>query len=169
MYTVLFCCNAGGDYLPVNVIFKARHLYSSWCTNGPIDAHYNTSESGWMETDQFYEWFSSLFLPHVNKLDGKKILFLDGHVLHVSLKLIDLAVANDVILYRLPSHSTHILQPLDVSIFKQVKLTWINRLREVLRMNSFKSVTNKTFPGILKDVLEKSCKKEIAISGFEAL
>jgi hypothetical protein len=53
MYTVLFCGNAGGDFLPSNVLFKAKHLYSSWCTNGPSGAHYDTSDSGWMETDQF--------------------------------------------------------------------------------------------------------------------
>jgi hypothetical protein len=91
IYTVLFCCNAGGEYLPVNIIYKSKNLYSSWCTNGPKDAQYNTSESGLMETEQFFEWFKLLILPHVNQLSGKKILFLDDHVSHVSLKLIELA------------------------------------------------------------------------------
>jgi hypothetical protein len=166
MYTVLFCCSAGGEFLPVNIIFKAKHLYTSWCSKGPKDARYNNSHSGWMETEQFFQWFKEIFLSHVKQLSGKKILFLDGHVSHVSLKLIDLAASNDVILYRLPSHTTHFLQPLDVSVFKQLKNVWRNELKAHLRSNAFRSLTNKEFPRILKTVLEKACKREMVITGF---
>jgi hypothetical protein len=106
MYTVLFCCNAGGEYLSVNIIYKAKNLLSSWCSKGPIDAQYNTSPSGWMESEQFLEWFKSLFLLYAQKLQGKKILFLDGHVSHISLKLIDQAMAKTLYCtdYRLIQH-----------------------------------------------------------------
>jgi len=67
MYTVLFCCNAGGEYLPVNIIYKSKNLLHTWCSNGPKDAQYNNTQSGWMETDQFYEWFKSLFLPYASQ------------------------------------------------------------------------------------------------------
>ena len=49
------------------------------------------------------------------------ILIQDGHGSHVSIELIELARKNDVHLLCLPAHCTHILQPLDVGVFKSFK------------------------------------------------
>ncbi|KAJ8955075.1 hypothetical protein NQ314_006955 [Rhamnusium bicolor] len=57
MYTVLMCCNAIGDFLPMFIISKGLHLYSTWCFGGPEKARYNCSPSGWMEVPQFLDWF----------------------------------------------------------------------------------------------------------------
>ena len=49
------------------------------------------------------------------------LLIQDGHASHMSIGLIELARANDVHLLYLPAHTTHILQPLDVGVFKSFK------------------------------------------------
>lgn len=49
------------------------------------------------------------------------LLIQDGHVSHVSIEAIEFARANDIHLLCLPSHTTHILQPLDVGVFKSFK------------------------------------------------
>ena len=49
------------------------------------------------------------------------LLIMDGHGTHMSIELIELARSNGVHLLCLPSHTTHILQPLDVGIFKSFK------------------------------------------------
>ncbi|KAJ8943848.1 hypothetical protein NQ314_009617 [Rhamnusium bicolor] len=54
-------------------------------------ARYNCSLSGWMEAPQFLDWFINCFIPETLKLDGTKLLILDGHKSHVSLELIDAA------------------------------------------------------------------------------
>ena len=43
------------------------------------------------------------------------MLFVDGHKSHL---MLDLARKKDVILFYLPPHTTHALQPLDVVVFK---------------------------------------------------
>jgi hypothetical protein len=111
------------DYLPPYIFFKALHFYSSWCSNGPEDAGYNISNSGWMEDQQFFEWFNDMFLKYTNSKEPR-ILFLDGHSSHISLKLIDLAKEHNVHIICLPPHTTHALQPLDVAVFKPAKATW---------------------------------------------
>jgi hypothetical protein len=60
-YTINYCCNAFGEFLPPYIIFKSVHLYSSWCCNGPPNTGYNTSASGWMEEKTFDDWFTSFF------------------------------------------------------------------------------------------------------------
>ena len=45
---------------------------------------------------------------------------MDGHCSHISLELIQLAQENDIHLLCLPSHTSHLLQPLDVGVFKSL-------------------------------------------------
>lgn len=53
-----------------------------------------------------------------NLLDGKPhVLVLDGHASHVSLEVTQLARSLNVYLVQLPSHMSHITQPLDVAGF----------------------------------------------------
>jgi hypothetical protein len=53
----------------------------------------------------------------------------DGHSSHASLELIEHAMKNNVILYELPSHTTHRLQPCDVGVFGPLKREW-NKLSQ---------------------------------------
>ena len=45
------------------------------------------------------------------------LLFLDGHKSHISLDLLEWAKERKIILFILPAHTSHILQPLDVSCY----------------------------------------------------
>ncbi|KIY50023.1 hypothetical protein FISHEDRAFT_8527, partial [Fistulina hepatica ATCC 64428] len=52
------------------------------------------------------------------------VLETDGHGSHETSLLVELAVANNVILYMLPPHTTHRLQPCDVEAFGPLKREW---------------------------------------------
>jgi len=113
----LGCCNAKGEFLPPYILFKAEHLYDSWCENGPKGARYQVSSSGWMDQSIFFDWFSTLFVPRVEQLEGHKLLFLDGHASHISIPVIQLAIEKKIDIICLPPHSSHVLQSLDVGVF----------------------------------------------------
>ena len=119
-YTVNYVCNAAGIFLPPFIIYKAKLLHAEWCTDGLKDAVYTVSPSKWMEAEQFVQWFKSIFLKYKINLDGPKILFLDGHNSHISVKLIHLAIENQVHLLCNPAHTSHALQPFDVGVFKKI-------------------------------------------------
>lgn len=44
--SVMFACSASGVLLPVYIVYKADHLWSTWTENGPPRARYNRSKSG---------------------------------------------------------------------------------------------------------------------------
>ena len=88
----------------------------AWVQGGVSDVYYSTSKSGWMESESFIEWFRSIFLVQTNKLLGSK--FLDGHASHINFELKRLSESNNIILFRLPAHTSHFLQPLDVGVIK---------------------------------------------------
>ena len=76
-------------------------------------------KSGWMQTEIFVQWFRH-FLKHTHLTAGDPVLLiLDGHSTHTkSIALIELARTNHVSIICLPAHTTHRLQPLDVSLMK---------------------------------------------------
>lgn len=110
---MLSCCSAAGEIMPPYIVYKAKKLWKPWLIGGPAGTRYVTSSSGWMETDQFYEWFKAMFVPRVESLPGHKMLIFDGHASHVNLKVVQLALEKNICIICLPPHSSHCLQPLD--------------------------------------------------------
>jgi len=169
MYTVQVCCSATGQFLPLYVVYKGLHLYGTWCNGGPDDTRYNCSPSGWMESQQFVEWFEKTFIMSTNHLEGNKLLIFDGHSSHISTKVVNLAVANNIELLCLPAHTSSILQPLDVGVFKTVKAAWRKCIRCFYDETRYCNVDKRQFPILLKKLVDDGAFSRInAISGFES-
>ena len=117
--TINCAVSAAEAVLPPMIIFEKSFPSTAYVTQGPINALYAKSPNGCMDEELLYSWFSKLFVPQTQYM-GKRILIIDGHGSHLSLNLIDSAIENNVILYCLPPHTTH-LQPLDISVFKPLK------------------------------------------------
>ena len=118
-YTVLGAGAADGTRLPPFILYKGVNLFLRWTRGGPAGTVYGMSESGWMETANFLEWFKKMFVPAVTPLlqTGPVVLFLDGHYSHLSLQLIHFAKSKGIHLFSFPPHLTHLLQPLDVGVY----------------------------------------------------
>ena len=70
--------SASGRRLPTFVVYKGKHLYTSWTKGGPEGTVFSVSESGWMEKANFLSWFNKVFVPAVQSLlsSGPVVLFL---------------------------------------------------------------------------------------------
>ena len=77
------------------------------------------SESGWSNTDIFCECIKNHLEPlfPARDADNPVQVLYDGHKSHVSLGLIDWAKENHIILFVLPAHCSHLLQPMNVSCY----------------------------------------------------
>ncbi|XP_071947381.1 uncharacterized protein [Antedon mediterranea] len=58
---------------------------------------------------------------------------------------------NDIILYCLPSHASHIIQPLDVAVYKSVKASWYNCVREYTIQHPGQVVTKQAFSSVFAE------------------
>lgn len=168
-YSVNVCCDADGYFLPIYVIYKGTKKYSTWTEGGPKDCCYNVSSSGWMETDLFRDWLENLFIKHTRHIDGPKVLFLDGHKSHITLDVIRIAKENNITILCLPPHATHILQPLDVSVFKPAKTVWRKIVSEQVK-SKINNISKEIFPSLLKQLVQSKVafKRQHVISGFES-
>ena len=88
--------------------------------DGPPNATYSESPNGFIDRDIYAEWFEKNFLPHASK-QIPLLLLQDGAAAHISPRLIDMAIANDIILLCFPPKLTNILQPCDVVVYRRMK------------------------------------------------
>ena len=124
-YTVLFCVNAAGTYLPTFTVYKGKNLWTSWTMGGRPGSMYGVSPSGWMHDINFETWFIERFVPLTKtNPDEQRLLIFDGHNSHISYKIAKCAFDNNISLLCLPPHTSHGLQPLDVACFKPAKAIW---------------------------------------------
>ena len=108
----------------------------------PPGTVFTCNESGWMTTETFCLWMEH-FVNYVKpSVDQPVLLILDGHTTHTrNIEAITLAQASGVIMLSLPAHTTHKLQPLDVSIFRPLMVYYDQALSTWLRSNPGQVVT----------------------------
>ena len=64
-----------------------------------------------------------------------RLLIVDGHASHISTEFIKFCNEKKIILLCLPPHTTHMLQPLDVSVFGPLSREYKKQLEVVTRFN----------------------------------
>lgn len=113
--TLEFISSRGQISRPL-VIFRGKKIQKSWTDEWPHSA-YAVSENGWTGNDAGLAWLKEIFQPETINLGGRRLLIIDGHVSHVSVKFIEYCWAVDIDPSCLLPHTTHYLQSLDVGCF----------------------------------------------------
>ena len=134
--SLMYCGTASGSLLPPYVAYKAENLWDSWCIGGPKGTRYNRSKSGWFDVQCFHDWFFSIALAYIKKLNGKKIMIGDNLSSHINKDVVNACQENEISFICLPPNSTHLTQPLDVAFFRSMKAKWRTLLTEWKRNGS---------------------------------
>lgn len=164
--SVLLCCSAAGKMLPLLCVFKGKYVMDNWFDqDNTTQTAVSASSRGWMETTLFFNWFRDVFLPNIGE-ERPVLLIYDGHTTHISTKLIRLAQQNQVTIMKLPPHTTHLLQPLDVAVFKSLKATWDSELCKWQRANPRKKIPKREFVSLITRLAQEVPKTNI-INGFK--
>ncbi|CAB1118916.1 unnamed protein product [Ectocarpus sp. CCAP 1310/34] len=113
----------GHTYNPI-IIYKGQRMQPAWIQdkNGIPDAKYTVTESSFIQSHVFLDYPRDLCEQlDARGLQGNIALVLDGHASHTTFDAISLAISLDIDLFQLPSHTSHITQPLDVGTFGTFK------------------------------------------------
>lgn len=120
----MYAATASGKLLPPYVVYKAKHLYDSWTESGPRGTRYYRTLSGWFDAICFNDWLKTIVTPYFRNCDGKKFLIGDNLSFHLSYNTVNLCIEHDMHFIFLQPNSTYISQPLHVSFFHPLKVTW---------------------------------------------
>lgn len=169
-FTVMFCGNAAGDEVPPYIIYKSEHLWTTWTSNGPKNAKYNRTKSGWIDAPTFEDWFINHLTPILKKKEGRKVVMGDNLSSHINPRVLSECEKHNISFICLPPNATHILQPLDVAYFRPLKCKWRQVLLSWKNSQSGRTLPTTPkdqFPILLKQALESLTEtKGNLISGF---
>ncbi|XP_022835853.1 tigger transposable element-derived protein 1-like [Spodoptera litura] len=168
-FTVLLGGNAAGQVLPPMVIFKYLRIPRELSLSVPATWGIGRSDSGWMTMETFYEYICNIFDKWLNDNGIQKpvILFMDGHTSHMSFHLSKFCSENGIILIALYPNATHLLQPMDVAIFRSLKGAWRTAVKSWRLENIDAPTLRKVhFCPLLNQVLTETLTPEMFINGF---
>ncbi len=117
------CISATGKALTPLVIFKGKSVQQQWFPKdlSPYKGwEFTATDNAWTSDSTAVEWLEKVFLPQTATLEPR-LLILDGHGSHETTDFMYLCYQNNVHLLFLPPHSSHVLQPLDLSVFSSLK------------------------------------------------
>lgn len=102
------------------IIFRYKRIPSELSTSVPRHWGIDISEIGWMTSDTFYSYMANIFNPWAKEnVSFPIIFFVDGHTSHLYLSRF--CSENQIILIALYPNATHLLQPMDVAVFRSLK------------------------------------------------
>ncbi|KAI5082720.1 hypothetical protein GOP47_0002463 [Adiantum capillus-veneris] len=167
--TILCCVNAIGEAIPSYYIFKGSRIttnYIRFCEPGAAMA---VQKKAWMTGELFQAW-----LKHFDdaiSLQGKEnrhLLVLDGHGSHVSLEVVAKAKESGIDIVTLPAHTSHKLEPLDVSVFKPLKVQFRKERDKWQQRTASKQASKTELASIVAIAISLSLTEANIKAGFRA-
>lgn len=168
-FTVLIGGNAAGDVLPPMVIFKYERIPRELSLSVPSSWGIGRSDNGWMTRETFYEYICNIFHKWLdeNNIPKPVILFIDGHTSHLSYHVSKFCSENGIILVALFPNATHLLQPMDVAVFRSLKGSWKAAVHSWRLENIDSPILRKiNFCPLLNKVLTDTLAPSIFQNGF---
>jgi hypothetical protein len=123
--SILECVCADGSSITPFVIFKGTtNVLQNWIP--PEILHkwfFAVNAKGWTSNVHGVEWLKRVFEPitRAKAAGRRRLLICDGHDSHISGNFISHCIQNLISILILPPHTSHLLQPLDVSVFGPLK------------------------------------------------
>ena len=146
-HTILSCVSAAGFSLPPFMIYPRKRISEALKEGAYLGTSFNCSDNGWITQQLYIEWFC-FFLKAIPPT-RPVLLIEDGHSSHITIEVIELARENEVHLLCLPSHTTHLLQPLDVGIFKPLKSYYNKECKKYLTANPGRVITTDVIASLV--------------------
>jgi hypothetical protein len=151
--TTIGCICADGTSLSPGLIYQATsgQIQDSWLQDFDPEEQkcfFASSSSGWTNDELGYAWLTTIFDRETKEKARRKwrLLILDGHGSHVTMRFINFCDTNKILLALYPPHSTHTLQPLDVSLFGPLAKAYSLELEQFLHdSQGFSRLTKRDF------------------------
>lgn len=164
----LFTANAAWEVVPPCVVFPFVRISREIAINCNPEWSLGRSPSGWMTGQVFFGYIGNTFIPWLKSHNIKfpVLLLIDGHRSHLTLNVCRLCEAYDIILYSLLPNATHIIQPLDVSVFRTLKSGWKVTVDNWKEKSDNKVLTRAKFPQLFESVVNEKATPKVIQNGF---
>lgn len=168
--TAEICFGAAGHYVPPLLVIPRVRKNPIYEIGLPAETVVTYHNSGWMQSDIFSDIWFPHFLRHTRPSeDSPVLLILDGHATHVkNLKVIESARENHVVILSILLHTSHRLQPLDVSFMFPLSNYYSQEVKIWQRNKPNKKVDLADVGQIFSRAYVKAATLSNAQNGFKA-
>ncbi|KAK7189938.1 transposase [Paraphaeosphaeria sporulosa] len=149
--TAIECISADGRFLNPMIIWPASTHRSNWTTFETPGWQYALSDSGYTDSYISLQW-----LQRFNCFGT-----------HETLEILEFCLVNNIILCRLPSHTSHKLQPCDVSTFAPLKAAYRDQV-ERLERGGVNKIGKEHFTALYSPARVKAFTPKNIKAGFAA-
>ncbi|RPA73220.1 DDE-domain-containing protein, partial [Ascobolus immersus RN42] len=129
------------------------------------------SEKGYITAELALRYITKHFDLHTRAHadNGKRhrLLILDGHISHTTIEFIEFCMENNIHVLCLPSHSTHLLQPLDVAMFSPLQFAYGSEVDQWCRNPRNESMSLASFFLLYHKARLRALTTKNARSSFE--
>ena len=166
--TLLCAMSAAGGYIPPMFIFPRKRLTPLLEKDGPAGAIYKCSENGWINEALFRDWLAH-FKQHTKPSADEPIYpLLDNHASHISLPIFEYCKSNHIHMLSFPPHTSHRMQPLDVSFFGPLKTAYKNECDSFLKSHLAEKITPYDVASLVKKAFNNVASISKGESGFRS-
>jgi hypothetical protein len=167
--TMLACINAAGKYFPPLFIMKGTKVDRFVFYEAMDGTMIATSNSAYINEAIFNGWLIRFIGFIREETDLPQLLIIDNCTSHIRASTILLAKLNNIDLLALPPNLTHILQPLDVCMFRSFKALIRSRLSDTLCFYNTRSLNAGQFIGMCCRIVEETFTTDKIKFAFKAI
>jgi DDE superfamily endonuclease len=149
------------------IVLKTATLLEKWIVNELADdTMLLYSESGYSNDDINLKWVKHFDRATQRKIQGVfRLLILDGFSSHIKYDFVKYAQHFKIILFGLPPHTTHFLQPLDMVCFQPLKHYHAEAIDTAVRTGDT-TFSKIEFLTAFKEFRKQAFKQDTILSAF---
>jgi hypothetical protein len=165
--TVLEAVSADGFTCPPLIILSGRQALLRWFEGLDSDEHIAVTDTGYMNDVLAYQWIQLFHKWTIGRTKGaKRLVLCDRFGSHLTRQFIKFCEKNNIILFFLLAHSSHILQPLDVGVFNVYK-HWHSEAIEAATATGCTKFTKDEFLHAITQIRQKTFRPQTIKYGFK--
>ena len=106
------CINMAGEAIALTLIFKNKYINTWWINKEiPNSWYFATSKNNWTSNDLDLHWLIKVFEPLIckNAAGQRQLLITNGYKSYIQADFIAYYMQNDIDLFIMPPHCSHIL------------------------------------------------------------
>jgi hypothetical protein len=166
--TAIACINSEGWSVPPFLVVQGKNHLANWYTDGGLPHNWvvKPTNNGWTNNETGLEWLQHFDRHTAARAKGPyRMLVLDGHESHESAEFQEYCKTHNIITLCLPSHSSHLTQPLDVGCFSVLKKAYGRQIETFIKAH-INHITKVEFFLAFRAAYMESMTAQNAQAGF---
>lgn len=170
--TAIECIGSGGQVLPPLIITRGKvHTVGEQrrMVDIPATWHFSKGPTGYNDAELACLWVEDIFDAHTtpSSQSAWRLLVLDGHKIHTTSWFLDALWQRRIVPLCMPPHCTHVMQPLDVSIFGPLTAAYRRLVVDIAPQVSAGGIDKPQFGSFYAEARAKTLTSAAAKKAFQ--